>query len=121
MLDNKIILEKLNIKKESKFYEYFSKYSGFDNEQEGYDEVYSLDEILADNDSDCYWCDEFPDIQKKYLKISSIEGEGSYFYSISDDAVYDVSWNEMDDLMSGNLKPRWESFSSFERELNGES
>jgi hypothetical protein len=47
------------------------------------------------------------------LQISSIEGEGSYFYDKKTDAVYDVDWGDMDDFMAGRLKPIFTSFYDF--------
>lgn len=48
-----------------------------------------------------------------FLRISSAEGEGSYYYNKKNDHVYDVSWGSEDSLASGELKPLSQSFSEF--------
>ncbi|HHD79432.1 MAG TPA: hypothetical protein ENK98_07365 [Epsilonproteobacteria bacterium] len=72
----------------------------------------SLEEILDDYKNP-FWGDEYPGIEQRYLRISSIEGEGSLFYDKKTDAVYDVDWNEMDDLIAGTLEPKFNSFYDF--------
>ncbi|WP_263834051.1 hypothetical protein [Sulfurospirillum oryzae] len=60
-----------------------------------------------------FWGDKYPGIEQKYLRISSIEGEGSYFYDKETDAVYEVEWKDMDDFMAGKLQPLFTSFYDF--------
>ena len=111
-------LNNLNINPKSSFFKYLMDNGGFDNDNPELDEVYDIDEIYDNNINGNYWSDQFPKIEKSYLMISSIEGEGSYFYSIKEDAVYDVSWNEMKVLVEGKLDPRWVSFTDFESDVN---
>ncbi|MCP4969122.1 MAG: hypothetical protein GY932_00840 [Arcobacter sp.] len=107
------ILERLNINKNTAFYEFYITFKGIDSsEQEEADLMYSLDEIYEDYKNP-FWADKYPNIQEKYLQISSIEGHGSYFYDKKTDAVYDVHWGEMDDLITGKLKPWFTSFYDF--------
>ena len=56
---------------------------------------------------------KYPQIGKRYLQLSSIEGEYSYFYDKETDALYGVDWGEMDDFMAGKLKPLFTSFYDF--------
>lgn len=107
------VLDKMNINKNTAFYEFYNTYIGIDSsEQEDADLMYSLDEIY-ENYKQPFWSDKYPNIQKKYLRISSIEGQGSYFYDKETDAVYDVDWSQMDDLMAGKLEPLFNSFYDF--------
>ncbi len=53
--------------------------------------------------------------------LSSIEGGGSYFYSVLDEKIYDVSFSDMNNLINGSLKARWETFDDFAKEINGEN
>jgi len=53
------------------------------------------------------------DEAKRYLQISSIEGEGSYFFDKESDAVFDVSWGDEEDLKCGKLTPLYDSFYDF--------
>ena len=49
----------------------------------------------------------------RFLRISSTEGEGSYFYCKSTDAVYDISWGNEEDMAKGDLLPIYNSFAKF--------
>jgi len=76
------------------------------------EELYTLDQIVEDAESG-FHSDEYPEIGKRYLQISSIEGEGSYFYDKETDAVYDVHWGEEEDMISGRKEPWFHSFYDF--------
>lgn len=49
----------------------------------------------------------------RYLRFTSIEVEGSYFYDVESDAVFDVSWGEEELLDLGQKQPCFTSFSNF--------
>jgi len=100
------VLNELNIKKNTDFYEFYKLFRSTGTE------LYELNEILEDYKTP-FWGEQYPNIQDRYLRISSIEGQGSYFYDKETDAVYSVDWNQMDDLVSGKLKPQWKSFYDF--------
>ena len=107
------ILNQLGIKKNTAFYEFYSTFSGIDSsEQEDADLMYHLNEVL-DNYNQPFWGEKYPGIEKKYLQLSSIEGEYSYFYDKENDSLYGVDWGEMDDFMNGKLKPLFTSFYDF--------
>ena len=123
-MNNKFLefLEKMNINKKTQFYRYFAEFGGFNNELIGdYEEVMSIDEIYNYNfpSENNFWNAEYPDINKQFLMLSSIEGGGSYFYSILDEKIYDVSFSDMNNLINGSLKARWETFDDFAKEING--
>lgn len=75
-------------------------------------ELYSLAEILSSS-NDMYWESDYPGFHSCYLQLSSIEGEGSYFYEKSTGAIFDASWSEMDNLVGGRLAPRWRNYEAF--------
>ena len=103
-------LQALGIDPECDFY---AAMKGFRNFPPGQgDELYALDEIV-DPATLTYWDDEYPQLSKDYLRITSIEGEGSYFYRKSTGEVYDAGWGDMSDLAAGKLRPRWHSFAEF--------
>ena len=105
-------LEKMNILKKTAFYEYYL--NGFNQSSynlEG-DLLYGLSEILEDYKKP-FWSSQYPGIEKRYLRLSSIEGEWSYFYDKETDALYGVDWGGMDDFMAGKLKPLFTSFYDF--------
>ena len=118
MLTSKEKLNQLNINPNSKLYKYYITYGGFDNNSDEFDEVFDIDELYENNIENNYWEDQYPNIREKYLQLSNIEGEGSYFYSLQNNAIYDVSWSEMDKLINGELSPRWKTFSEFEKDIN---
>jgi len=74
--------------------------------------IYSLDEILEES-KNRFWVPPPKKIEKRYLQLSSIEGEGSYFYDKETNALYDVDWQDMDDFITGKLKPLLTSFYDF--------
>ena len=42
-------------------------------------QLYDLEQIIEDHKNP-FWGEQYPNIQDRYLRISSIEGEHSYFY-----------------------------------------
>jgi len=104
------ILIKLGIKNNTSIYQYYLNWCdepiSFRSE-----DLYGLCEILEAHKNQ-FW-EEYPQIGKRYLQMSSIEGEWSYFYDKETDAMYGVGWNEMDDFVAGKLKPLFTSFYDF--------
>jgi hypothetical protein len=112
-LESKKVLIEMGINPNTAFYEYYVAFISTDSsENEEVDLLYDLDEIYEDYKQP-FHADNYPNITDRYLRISSIEGEGSYFYDKKTDAVYDVDWGEMDDFMVGKLKPIFTSFYAF--------
>ncbi len=85
-------------------YRYFPKGKG--------DELHSLSQIIDEKESQFHE-EECPGIYDRFLQISSIEGEGSYFYEIASDIVYDTDWGEEASMMNGELDKRWNSYLDF--------
>ncbi len=58
---------------------------------------------------------KYSQIGKRYLQLSSIEGEYSYFYDNETDYLYGIDWSEMEDFfVKGKLKaPLFTSFYDF--------
>ena len=65
-------------------------------------ELFNLESILEENVAG-----------SRYLRFTSIEGEGSYFYDVETDAVYDVKWGEEELMESGQKQPWFTSFYDF--------
>ena len=106
-------LSELSINNTSIFYEFYITYIGIDSsEQENADLMFSLKEIY-ENYKNPFWENEYPNITERYLQLSSIEGEYSYFYDKKTDALYGVDWAEMDDFIAGKLKPLFTTFYDF--------
>ncbi len=103
-------LKKLGVKEGCQFYNIISKYRSFPKGNG--EELNSVNAIYQNANND-YWEDDYHNFCKVYLQLSSIEGEGSYFYSLNTGAVYDVSWNDMDYLVYGNLEPKWSTYLDF--------
>ena len=109
--DRKKALENMGIKGGT-FYEYYKNYAE-ESPKEYYDPIFSLDEIHENYQNPHPLYAQYPQIGKRYLQISSAEGEHSYFYDKETDAVYSVDWSQLDDLNSGKLKPMFNSFYDF--------
>ena len=104
-------LKALGINANTSFYEFYCRFKGVFDSTKG-DELYTLDQIIEDAKSG-FHSDKYPEIGKRYLQITSIEGEGSYFYDKETDAVYDVNWGEEADMISGKKEPWFNSFYDF--------
>ena len=76
------------------------------------EELHSIDQIIDEKGSEFHE-DENPGIYDRFLQISSIEGEGSYFYEIATDIVYDTDWGKEESMMMGKLEKKWDSFLDF--------
>ena len=76
-------------------------------------QLFDLEEILENYHTPHPLYAQYPQIGKRYLQISSPEGEHSYFYDKETDAVYSVDWSQLDDLNAGKLKPMFNSFYDF--------
>ena len=112
MNESIIVLNKMGINKTTAFYEFYSTFFSVDSSEQEADLMYDLNEIY-ENYKQPFWADKYPNIQERYLQISSIEGEGSYFYDKQTDYLYDVAWKDMDDFINGKLKPLFISFYDF--------
>ncbi len=88
------------------------------------EELYNLEQIMDDLKQQNWlnlFDDEmtirikakYPDAGKRYLQFTSIEGQGSYFYDVQTDYVYDVNWGEEEAMITGELKPWFKSFYDF--------
>jgi len=109
--DRNYFLNELKVKhSDSAFIDFYSVV-GFSPLGKG-DELYTFDQIIEDTESG-FHSDEYPEIGKRYLQFTSIEGEGSYFYDKETDAVYDVNWGEESDMISGKKQPWFNSFYDF--------
>jgi len=107
------ILDLIGIKNKNTFYEYYSSFMPSGSVfREEVDLLYDLDEIYEDYKNP-YWKIQYPNLTDRYLQISSIEGEHSYFYDKETDAVYSVNWSQMDDFVAGKLEPMFNSFYDF--------
>lgn len=104
------VFTNLGINTATSFSEFY-KEIGFPPVGKG-EELYTLDQIVENAESG-FHSDEHPEVGKRYLRISSIEGEGSYFYDKETDAVYDVNWGEEADMISGKKEPWFNSFYDF--------
>jgi len=109
-IEAKEALNQIGIEEDKTFYKFYLHSS---EELDSYREnIYGLSQIVEDYE-ESFWEDRYPQIGERYLQMSSIEGEWSYFYDKETDAVYGVDWNEMDDFVAGKLKPLFTSFYDF--------
>ncbi len=74
--------------------------------------LYGLSEIYADF-KNSYWGEKHPEISEKYLQLSSIEGEYSYFYKKESGEVFGVALDKIDLLVAGEIEPLFYSFYEF--------
>lgn len=67
-------------------------------------EIFGLSEIRDDFRSP-FWGEKYNKITDRFLLLSSVEGEYSYFYDKINDCIFGVDWKEMDDFINGKLSP----------------
>jgi len=101
------LLKKIGVKPQSAFYEFYKRFKNSASE------LYNLEEILENYKNPHPLYAQYPQIGKRYLQISSPEGEHSYFYDKETDAVYSVDWSQLEELNAGKLKPMFNSFYDF--------
>jgi len=113
-------LDNMGVDKNSSFYEYYT--DGFDIPQNYHgDELLGLQEIVDRYNDPSFWWDDvdedikekYPDVKTRYIQFSNEEGGGSYFYDKKTDKVYDVTWGEEEAMITGKLKPMFDSFYDF--------
>jgi hypothetical protein len=103
-------LKELGIEEGTTFYEFYTNL-GFIPIGQG-EEIHTLDDIIDEKESQFHE-EDYPGIYDRFLQISSIEGEGSYFYEIATEIVYDTNWGEEEAMMLGTLENNWPNFYSF--------
>lgn len=52
-------------------------------------------------------------VGKRFIRLTSFEGEGAYYFDVESDKVYDARWGEESDMVEGHLKAFAASFFSF--------
>ena len=103
-------LASLGVPEDSTLYEFYTNI-GFIPLGQG-EELNTLDGIIEHKESEFHE-EEYPGIYERFLQLSSIEGEGSYFYEIETGIVYDADWGEEEAMTQGTLEKKWSSFYSF--------
>lgn len=76
------------------------------------DELHTLESIIEEKEEE-YHEEECPGLYERFLQLSSIEGEGSYFFEIETGKVYDANWGEEHIMMEGTLSKCWKCFAAF--------
>ena len=109
----KWFVESLGIKNvDSSFVDLYSFYVGGRGPCELAAPLYTLDEVV-ENYKSPFWGGDCTGIEKRYLQISSIEGEHSLFFDKDTDQVFSVDWSEMKKFNSGELTPKFKNFDDF--------
>jgi hypothetical protein len=105
-------LNDLHIKENTTFFKYYLQTYDEPDIYHG-DLIYGLSEVLENAKNPFH--SKYPEIGKRYLQLSSIEGEYSYFYDKETDYLYGIDWSEMDDFfVKRKLKePLFKSFYDF--------
>ncbi len=96
----------------SAFIDFYSLFIGGCGPRPEADSLFTLKEIL-ENQQQPYWGNCYPNIEKKLIQLSSIEGEHSLFFEKDTDYVYSATWSQMAELVSGKLTPSFENFGEF--------
>ncbi|MZR62376.1 hypothetical protein [Alcanivorax sp. DP30] len=105
------ILDFLGVSKDSAMYHFYQ--NAFDYPKLNCeDNIFGLSQI-RDDYIDPFWKGEFGRLEKRYLLISSPEGEHSFFYDKETDSVSGVDWDDMSLLVGGVIRPEFQSFYDF--------
>lgn len=74
-------------------------------------ELMPLESILENAKDDM---DELPKgIGSRFLRLTSFEGEGAYYFDVETDKVYDADWGEELEMTNGNIPALSDSFFEF--------
>jgi hypothetical protein len=74
-------------------------------------ELLTLESILENSAEDVK---ELPQgVGTRFVRLTSFEGEGAYYFDVETDKVYDVAWGEESELVNGRLSPLAECFFDF--------
>ncbi len=111
-----IFLKNLNIKEDTGFFQIY-KFGGWLPVSQ-YAPLYPLGEIM--NNLDKGWgleglenCGEKTQLLKRFIRMDSMEGQGSFYYDIKNDFVYDCNWGEEEAMISGEKEPSFVSSYDF--------
>ncbi len=103
-------LSRLQIDENGVFGEIMLRYRAFPLGSGG--ELLDLDQVL-ERSIRSNWSVDYPDFSARFLELSSGEGEGSFLYERSTGFVFDCDWNAMQELLAGEVTPKWTSYSAF--------
>jgi len=74
-------------------------------------ELLPLDSIMENAKLDV---EELPcGVGTRFIRLTSFEGEGAYYFDIESDKIYDVGWGAEEDMVNGMHPALAESFYSF--------
>jgi len=76
-------------------------------------ELSTLESIINNSEQDSNDSDMPSELGNRYLRFTSYEGEGAYFFDVETDEVFDVDWGFETDLVDRKLKPIAASFFDF--------
>ena len=111
--ESMLILDKLNVPKNSEFYEFYSTYYGRNlNYRSGASPIvdpsppqnYLLHAAFVGHDA---W-----EVPEQYILFSTGEGDGGYLYNKDDGTVWDFNLGEQK-LLGTDALPHWNSFYEF--------
>ena len=105
--------EVLGIKNiDSSFVDLYSFYVGGCGPCELAPSLYTLEEVLESYKLPL-WAKDYPGFEKRYLQLSSIEGDHSLFFDKNTDYVFGVESGEIGRLVAGEIAPKFKSFDGF--------
>ena len=107
-------LRDLDISLESEFAQFFQEYK------------ITLFQSIVSDEALCDIAEPTPEIKagtqfvhevwelpENFICFTTVEGEGGYLYDKVDGSVYDFELGKREELISGRMKPRWNSFFEF--------
>ena len=84
-------------------------------------ELLPLESIMENSEHNLSDSDIPAAIGKRYLRITSFEGGGGFYFDTETDEVFDVDWGSESDLVNRKLNPKATSFYEFLEQYYGET
>lgn len=118
----KLLLQQLGIAETSAFAQFFLAYEGGFALGSGMKEMLDIAGPAHPSipDATDFVCQAYG-VPRTFLCLTSPEGEGFVLYEKKTERVYDTGLDELAALLSGDLRPRWQTFFDYLRDYFNES
>ena len=108
------VLQTLGVALNTEFADFYLKYQGCFISPRPVSELMDIDGPEIPNiAAELGYVQDRYDLPANYLPLTTDEGEGMYLYAINSGTVYDMDFDNLPDLLTNKLPPRWPDFNAF--------
>ena len=107
-------LRQIGVDENTELGEFYTKYRGGFLSPEPRPELLDIagPAIPAIPDQTAYVLDRY-ELPEEFVALTSDESEGMYLYNRNNKSVYDFNVGQSQELVNGEIQPRWNSFNDF--------